>query len=145
MTGLVIKLPVKVLVFIVLISFLLFFKGSLEAKVKIISISNPVYIGIVKENITLKQACNNWMIDSDDVVSIFNLSIKYNDEGGIRREFYWLPCEIRGKLESNGTEWTFVINAASTSIWKNNEEEIYWGCKKIGCNEFFLLPFDGLK
>lgn len=119
-------------------------KPLFAADIKIISLNPPLYTATGTEDVSLKQACNDWKITPDDVITLFNLSQKYSQQE-ILQGFYWLPCQITGKLEHNGTEWDFVINAAATAIWKNSQEVIYWGCTKAACEKMFLLPYDGMQ
>lgn len=145
MIKLVIKQKVKALISIVLINFFFCSNSYSEEKIEIININKPIYIGTNQSDKVLITACNHWVLNSRDIIDTFNLSIKHDDYGEINRMYYWLPCEIRGRLMYDGIEWSFVINAAATAMWMSNDKEIYWGCNKKACDNFFLLPYDGMR
>lgn len=93
---------------------------------------------------SVEEACLNWHLSGAKIIKVFESSSVYQDRGAISREYYWLPCEIEGKLISDGKEWNFTLNAAAHAEWNDGHQSIYWGCAKDECESLFLLSYDGM-
>lgn len=93
----------------------------------------------------LFKACQSWHLNKKQVEQIFSLSIKYENDGSVMNDYYWLPCEIKGVLFYNDVQWSFIINAAATAVWRSGNRSIYWGCNKRECDLMFLLPYDNMQ
>ena len=82
-------------------------------------------------------ACATWSMDPRQAEAFFSLSTQL-PEGGLH-DFYWLPCSIEGRLQAEGREWTFEINAAGTSTWHSEGESRLLGCSAKACEPFVIL------
>lgn len=143
MIRLLIKLPVKALIFILFSGFTYSKKNDLNFE--ILAVESSKYLDGDYADKALKAACLKWQLSVDDINKIFDISERFSSHQRIVRDFYWLPCEISGKLISNGIEWSFIINSAATAVWENDNDVIYWGCSNVQCESFFLLPYDGMR
>lgn len=114
-------------------------------EIKILMLESSRYLDDGAGDKLLRSACLKWQLSTDDINKIFNISEKFYSHQRIVRDFYWLPCEISGKLIANGIEWSFIINSAATAVWENDNDVIYWGCSNVECESFFLLPYDGMR
>lgn len=113
-------------------------------ELRVVFVGKPEYTGekVDESNDVFFKACQSWYLNKSQVKRIFLLSIRYESDSSIINDYYWLPCEIKGVLFYNDIQWEFVINAASTAVWRNDNGSIYWGCNKIECNSMFLLSPD---
>jgi hypothetical protein len=82
-------------------------------------------------------ACRAWSLDTLQAEAFFSLSEQL-PEGGLH-DFYWLPCSIKGRLQAEGREWAFEINAAGTSSWRSGEDVRLLGCSRSACEPFVIL------
>jgi len=117
---------------------------EMDVNIKILMLESSRYLDDGADDKLLKSACLQWQLSTDDINKIFKISEKFSSHQRIVRDFYWLPCEISGKLIANGIEWSFIINSAATAVWENDNDVIYWGCSNVECESFFLLPYDGM-
>jgi len=85
-------------------------------------------------------SCRSWSLDKSQVEAFFDLSQPLA-EGELHR-FSWLPCSISGRLEAEGREWDFEINAAGTSVWRSSDETRLLGCSQAACEAFVILMPD---
>ncbi|HAU8267811.1 TPA: hypothetical protein I8287_005572 [Kluyvera intermedia] len=143
MIKLLIKLLVKALIFILFSGFTYSKKNDLNFEV--LTVESSKYLDGDYADKALKDACLKWQLSVDNINKIFNISERFSSHQRIVRDFYWLPCEISGKLIANGIEWSFIINSAATAVWVNDNDVIYWGCSNMECESFFLLPYDGMR
>ena len=111
--------------------------------IEIVRVGNPVYTA-EQDNSGFISACREWRLSAKQVKTLFESSERYATEETPTNAFYWLPCEIRGALKSDGVEWNFVINAAATAVWYRDKKKIHWGCKERECSSLFLLTYDGM-
>lgn len=118
---------------------------EMDVNIKILMLESSRYLDDGADDKLLRSACLKWQLSTDDINKIFNISEKFYSHQRIVRDFYWLPCEISGKLIANGIEWSFIINSAATAVWENDNDVIYWGCSNVECESFFLLPYDGMR
>lgn len=118
---------------------------EMDVNIKILMLESSRYLDDGVDDKSLRSACLKWQLSTDDINKIFNISEKFYSHQRIVRDFYWLPCEIGGKLIANGIEWSFIINSAATAVWENDNDVIYWGCSNVECESFFLLPYDGMR
>ncbi|MBJ6979431.1 MULTISPECIES: hypothetical protein [unclassified Luteimonas] len=82
-------------------------------------------------------ACRAWSLDAQQAEAFFGISEQL-PEGGLH-DFSWLPCSIKGRLQAEGREWAFEINAAGTSTWRSREEVRLLGCSRSTCEPFVIL------
>ncbi|WP_132985003.1 hypothetical protein [Luteimonas terricola] len=82
-------------------------------------------------------ACSAWSLDTHQAEAFFGLSEQL-PEGGLH-DFYWLPCSIKGRLQAEGREWAFEINAAGTSTWRSSDDVRLLGCSRSACEPFVIL------
>lgn len=59
-------------------------------------------------------------------------------------QFYQLPCAIRGRLDQNGRNWNFTVNAGATAVLTNGKDERFFGCRAAGCEALVLMMPDGM-
>lgn len=100
---------------------------EMDVNIKILMLESSRYLDDGADDKLLRSACLKWQLSTDDINKIFNISEKFYSHQRIVRDFYWLPCEISGKLIANGIEWSFIINSAATAVWENDNDVIYWG------------------
>lgn len=81
--------------------------------------------------------CAQWSLDESQAEAFFALSEPLAE--GELHDFGWLPCSISGRLQAEGREWTFEINAAGTSTWRNADETRLLGCARAACEPFVIL------
>lgn len=82
-------------------------------------------------------ACAAWTLDTEQSGTLLSLSRTLPEDA--LHEFSWLPCTISGRARWNGREWQVVINAAGTSIWRNDGNIHLRGCSDLRCEPFVLL------
>lgn len=111
--------------------------------IEIVRVGKPVYTA-EQDDTGFISACREWSLSAKQVKTLFESSERYATSQVPMDTFYWLPCEIRGALKSDGIEWNFVINAAATAVWYRGKKKIYWGCKERECSSLFLLTYDGM-
>ena len=121
----------------------LIFSNIAFSAIQVTRIDSPRYTSEHANEIE-ENACRSWQLSSADIIKIFEISTIYQDNGEIHRIYYWLPCEIKGKLVSDHKEWSFTINAAAHAEWNDGHQSLYWGCSKQECEPLFLLPYDGM-
>ncbi|EHM3444025.1 hypothetical protein K2B09_004627 [Salmonella enterica subsp. enterica] len=138
-----IKRLAKVLGYTTILS-LFFVRMAFSDELRIAFVGKAEYTGekVDESNEIFFKACQSWHLNKNQVKRIFLLSIEYESDSSIINDYYWLPCEIKGVLFYNDIQWRFVINAASTAVWRSDNGSIYWGCNKRECNSMFLLPSD---
>lgn len=140
------KLRAKVRGFILLTSMLII-QEKVSAKIYIGEVSKPIYSGAHsdkdKKPLTY-DLCKNWILTSQQVKEIFEMSHEYPDDSIILRDYYWLPCDIKGWLIYDGVIMNFSLNAAATAEWYDHKTKkyIFLGCDKKRCEEYFLLPYN---
>lgn len=147
MMKLATKQLVRVLVFIVVTSF--FIKNFVYAKLIIGGVSHAIYSGSrddeIRDPLTVV-ACKELSLSVGQIKSIFQISNNYVNNSSMMNHYYWLPCDIKGWLIYNDVMIYFSINAAATAYWYDivKRERIYFGCNAIECEEYFLLPYNGM-
>lgn len=82
-------------------------------------------------------ACRAWSLDATQAQAFFRLSRPLAE--GELHDFDWLPCSIRGRLQADGREWAFEINAAGTSTWRNGDDTRLLGCDAAACEPYVVL------
>lgn len=121
----IIKIIMYILSFIVFSGFT--HSKEMGGKFKMLMLESFRYLDDGADDKLLRSACLKWQLSTDDINKIFNISERFSSHQRIVRDFYWLPCEISGKLIANGIEWSFIINSAATAVWENDNDVIYWG------------------
>lgn len=88
-------------------------------------------------------ACQAWSLDAQETGSFLALSTVLPE--GALHDFSWLPCTISGRMQAEGREWAFEINAAGTSIWRAGDETRLMGCRQRACEPFVILMPESLR
>lgn len=112
--------------------------------IEIVRVGKPVYTAEPDGSGLPIDTCREWNLNAKQIKTLFESSERYARGETPRNDFYWLPCEIRGVLKSDGVEWNFTINAAAMAVWHRGKKEIHWGCKERECSSLFLLTYDGM-
>jgi hypothetical protein len=107
---------------------------------KILEISGPVYdpTGARGDGPGLEAECRRWSLTREQAGTFFRLSQPITGEQK-HHEFYYLPCSIRGRLQSDGHTWDFEINAAATAALSSGNEIRTFGCSDPACEPLVLM------
>ncbi|RDZ26514.1 hypothetical protein [Lysobacter silvisoli] len=89
----------------------------------------------------LKPTCEAWNLTPQQVERYFTAAREYPD--GTRDAYYWVPCSIKGRLRTQGQDWEFEINGASTATWTSGDTVRKWGCDAKVCESLVLMMPDG--
>lgn len=139
MTKFRIKLPVKMVIFILAIM-----NTACDVNrtpdVRIIALTGKT-IQETPDN-TLAAACRDWAPDSDAIKAVFTLSREYSEE--LYSQFYQTPCDVSGKIFIDGSEWYFFLNGGGVMTLTRNKQIIYRGCSDARSAPYILLLTDAM-
>jgi hypothetical protein len=112
---------------------------SAASEVTVLEVSKPAYRPAKGAPTLADEAtmCSAWSLDADQAAAFFRLS-KPLGEGELH-DYGWLPCTIEGRVQARGRIWSFEINAAGTSIWRDGDEALLLGCAQAACEPFVIL------
>lgn len=138
---------VKQVIYLICISIAIFlFASYLPTKASGITILSVDRVQVTEEinNPALHEACMDWQLSKDDVKEIFvNARQIYETEK--TRNYYSIPCEIRGMLERDGIPFFFEINGGATiALISQDKTYIHYGCPTTSCEPYFLIMPDSM-
>lgn len=115
-----------------------------QAGIRILSIDSATTLApeLAASDTTETRTCRQWRLSEAQALEFFRLSREYPD--GLPHEFNTLRCSIKGKLQADGEQWDFEINAAAHATWRQGDRLRTWGCPDPACAPLAaLMPDDG--
>lgn len=117
-------------------------RADTGGSIRILSIDSAPSLAPDLADTAEANTCRQWQLSADQALEFFRLSKEYPD--GLPHEFNTLRCSIKGRLQADGEQWDFEINAAAHATWRKGDRIKTWGCSATACIPLAaLMPDDG--